>query len=47
MMVRDKGSDFQRGFIDGYKERSKSKARGAKLGGGLLGTLAFLVLISA
>jgi hypothetical protein len=45
VMIQDRGTDFQRGFIDGYKETSRKKKRGAALGGGLLGTLFFVVLI--
>ncbi|MFC1485745.1 hypothetical protein ACFL55_01810 [Candidatus Latescibacterota bacterium] len=38
-----KGTDYSMGFINGYRERTKEKKRGARLGGGLLGTAAFLV----
>lgn len=39
-----KGLDYSVRFMSGYKERTKQKKRGARLGGGLLGTIAFLVL---
>jgi hypothetical protein len=44
-MIQNRGMDFQRGYIDGYKETSRKKKRGAALGGGLLGTLFFVVLV--
>ena len=42
--IQEKGSDFSIGFVNGYIERTKQKKRGARLGGGLLGTAGFLVL---
>ena len=41
-LIDQKGDVFVRGYVDGYKQRAKSKARYAKLGGGLLGILVFL-----
>ena len=43
--IRSKGTDYREGFIQGYKERTKQKKRGARLGGGLLGTAGILALI--
>jgi len=37
-----KGSDYSNGFADGYGDRTKQKKRGARLGGGLLGSAAGL-----
>ena len=37
--VQEKGSDYSMGFVKGYKERTKQKKRGARLGGGLLGAV--------
>ena len=46
--IEGKGSDYSMGFLRGYKERTKQKKRGARLGGGLLGTAGFvLVYLSA
>ena len=42
--MEGKGSDYRLGFETGFAKKSKSRKRGAALGGGLLGTLAFLVL---
>lgn len=39
-----KGSDYAMGFANGYKEVTKQRKRGARLGGGLLGTAAFVML---
>ena len=36
------GSEYRAGFTAGYKEVSKKKKRMARLGGGLLGTAAFV-----
>lgn len=43
--IRGKGSDYSMGFMQGYKERTKQKKRGARLGGGLLGTAGFVLLL--
>ena len=37
------GSDYRAGFTAGYKEASKKKKRMARLGGGLMGTAAFVI----
>lgn len=39
-----KGADYSKGFVNGYSERTQQKKRGARLGGGLLGSVGFLVL---
>ena len=44
MMVAAKGPDFGTGFNDGYRQEARRKNKGAKLGGGVLGTLLFLVV---
>ncbi len=44
---QDKGSDYTMGFANGYKERTQQKKRGARLGGGLLGTAAFVLILAS
>ncbi len=44
-VVQEKGSNYSMGFSQGYKERTKQKKRGARLGGGLLGSATILILI--
>ena len=39
-----KGEEYYNGFVYGYEKRTKEKKRGARLGGGLLGTAAFVAL---
>lgn len=39
-----KGADYAKGFSSGYNERTQQKKRGARLGGGLLGSVGFLAL---
>ena len=43
--VMRKGEDFRQGYIDGYRQTSRSRARTAKLGGGIIGTLAFVAVV--
>jgi len=45
-MFGDKGGDYQSGFMAGWDKKTRSRKRNAFLGGGLLGTLAFVVLIA-
>ena len=47
MTMEGKGSDYRMGFESGFKKKSRSRKRNAALGGGLLGTLGFLVLIAS
>lgn len=39
-----KGADYSKGFADGYGERTQQKKRGARLGGGILGSVGFIAL---
>ena len=45
-MFSGKGGDYQSGFMAGWDKKTRSRKRNAFLGGGLLGTLAFVVLVA-
>lgn len=48
MMIQDESKDYQVGFLEGYSKKAKGKKFGSALGGGLLGTLVWvLILVSA
>ena len=42
-----KPADYRLGFETSWRSKTKSKKRGAFLGGGLLGTLVFVVLYAS
>lgn len=42
--MEDKGEDYTMGFRTGWNKKTKSRKRNAFLGGGLLGTAAFVVI---
>jgi len=45
--LSEKPADYRLGFETGWQKKTKSKKRGAFLGGGILGTLAFVVLYAS
>jgi hypothetical protein len=47
MAVQGKGQDYLFGFQTGWEKKTRSKKRNAFLGGGVLGTVGFLVLYVA
>lgn len=44
-MIQSQPSDYQNAYSAGYSQKLKSRRKSAALGGGLLGTAAFVLLV--